>query len=75
MKIQKLVFTHPSYDWKDSNGNPHKTSFYKIVLDSGYGITFQPTKKDDYTVLNAICEVVFIDKPKEVNNEVQSSKK
>lgn len=64
VKLKKIVFTDPSYDWKDKEGNSHKTSFYKLELDSGYSISFKPTNTKDYAVINALCEVVFVDTPK-----------
>lgn len=64
IKMKKLVFTHPSYDWTDKDGKTHKTSFYKIELDSGYSFSFKPTSVKDYAVINALCEVVFVDSEK-----------
>ena len=64
VKLKKIVFTDPSYDWLGNDGIKHKTSFYKLELDSGYSISFKPTNIKDYAVINALCEVVFIDTPK-----------
>ncbi len=70
MKIVKII-SEKTYIGKD--GNTYHYNNYAIMLDNGRKIQIRPVFSNDYTVLNAIAEL--IDLRKETKNSTKINEK